>query len=212
MNPNDHFDIDAWVNHARGLGSPEQRSAMQDHAHSCVACSETLGFLSKFWAIGKDMAKDALPEEWSTKAEQIFRNRVLQPIQLLPAQAAILAFDSLNAATPQHVRAHSSTGRHMVYHAADCAIDLKLDDSLRPNDVSIIGQISDRRSPDRAITNTPVFLLTGKKILASTFSNQFGEFRLICRPKRNMLISFPFDGSRIDVTLDPLLDEESRQS
>ena len=40
--------------------------------------------------------------------------------------------------------------------------------------------------------------------MAITSSDEFGEFQLACELKRKMLISFPFDGFRINVTLDDL--------
>ena len=210
MNPDEHFEIDAWVDFARGLCSPAQRITMEEHMAACLTCSEMAEFLGKVWQAGRSMGDATVPQEWSRKAEQILNVQTLTPIRQLPAHSAVLAFDSFNALAPDHVRAGPSPARHMTYNALLCSVELKVDQNSERRDVSIVGQITDRRTPDRAIPRTPIFLLTGHKVLATTSSNEFGEFQLACRPQRKLLISFPFDGSRINVILDHLFSKESR--
>jgi hypothetical protein len=167
-------------------------------------------FFTRVWDAGRHMEENMAPQEWSRKAKLILGDQTLAPIRQLPAYSAVLAFDSFDALVPDQVRAGHSPARHIIYRALDCNLELTVDRNPEQFDLSITGQITDCRTPDRAIPSTPVFLLAGKKVLASTTSNEFGEFQLACRPKRKMLISFPFAGSRIDVILDHLFVEESR--
>jgi hypothetical protein len=211
MSRDGHFDFEDWIDYARGLGSAGQRAAMQDHARLCAECSETAEFLAVLWTVGQGMDQQPVPANWLQKAENIFPEGTWTPTRRLPVLRAILAFDSLEAPAPQHVRATSHSGRHMIYHASDCALDLKLDERPDRNAVSIVGQIMDRQSPDQAVPRTPIFLVTRNKVLASTSSNEFGEFQLACKPKRKLQISFPFRGARVEVSLDDLLREEFRR-
>jgi hypothetical protein len=210
MNPDEHFEIDAWVDFARGVCSPAQRITMEEHMATCLTCSEMAEFLGKVWQTGRGMKEENVPQKWSRKAEQILNDQTLTPIRQLPAHSAVLAFDSFNALAPDPVRAGPSSARHMTYNALLCVVELKVDQNLERHNVSIVGQITDRRTPDRAIPRTSIFLLTGDKVLATTSSNEFGEFQLECKPQRRLLISFPFDGSRINVILDHLFSRESR--
>jgi hypothetical protein len=84
-----------------------------------------------------------------------------------------------------------------------------LEEHPEPPRQSLIGQISDRRREDTALPPTPIFLLSGKRLVASTTSNEFGEFQFGCKLNHKMMISFPFDGSRIDVPLGGLSSRES---
>jgi|RhiMethySRZTD1v2_1073278.scaffolds.fasta_scaffold1272720_1 hypothetical protein len=203
-----HFDVDEWIDFARGLGSHTRRNEMQLHVEMCAACRETASLFGKIWETAHEMAKDSLPQGWLQRAEQIFADQMLQPLQSMDACIAVLAFDSLSAATPENVRTGSHPGRHMLYHTANCALYMKLDEGQTdPAQVSIVGQITDRGHPERAISNTPIFLLNGNKVLVTTSSNEFGEFQLACKTRRRLQISFPFDGSRIDVKLDDVLKE-----
>ena len=207
MNPGEHFDIEAWMDFARGLSTPAQRTAMQQHAVSCAECSEMAAFFEKLWEVGRAMEPDRVPEAWSHKAEQILADHTLKPIRLLPKIAAVLTFDSFSTATTENVRSGSQVGRQMMYYAKDCAVFMQIAEGSIATDIAIVGQITIRRSPDGAVSNTPVLLTTDNKVLASTFSNEFGEFQLAFKPKRKMQISFPFEGSCIEVKLDALLQE-----
>jgi len=208
--PGDHFDIDAWVDFARDLSPTDRRKAMQHHAALCAACSEIAAFFKKVWQAGQEMKSGTVPADWSRKAEQILRDNMLEPIRLLPVRTALLAFDSFTAITPLQVRASSGSSRHLTYETDDCALDLQIDDRRNATtDVFILGQITNRRTPALPVPAIHVLLLSGEKVLASASSNDFGEFQLACKPKRRMRISFPFEGSRVDVRLDDLLNEES---
>ena len=208
--PGDHFEIDDWVDFVRDLCPPDRRKAMQQHVASCTACSEMAAFFTKVWQAGREMRSDTVPADWSRKAEQILRGNILEPIRRLPIRTAILAFDSFTTIAPLPVRASSGSSRHLTYETDDCALDLQIDDRRNATtDVFILGQITNRRTPDLPVPATHVLLLSGEKLLASASSNDFGEFQLACKPKRRMRISFPFEGSRVDVRLDDLLNEES---
>jgi hypothetical protein len=208
MNPDEHFELEAWLDFARGLGSTEQRTAMQRHASLCTACAEMTLFFSKVWEAGRGMAKETVPDEWLRKAEDVFAVETLHPLETMPVCIAVLAFDSLSATPAVNVRADLHPERHVLYHAPDCALYMKLEEAqTSKSELSIVGQITDKRSPDRGVSNNPVFLLNGTKVLVATSSNEFGEFQLACKPKRGMQISFPFNGSRINVSLDEVLKE-----
>jgi hypothetical protein len=210
MSHDDHFDIEAWVDFARGLSSPAQNSAMQIHlASGCVPCSEMASLFVRIWKISQAAAEDRVPENWSRQAEDILHDETIAPIRLLPVRRAVPAINSFAAAEGVSVRADSQSGRHVVYEAQGCVVTLKLDAARDSRELSIVGQIADRRGPGRAVGSIPVFLLRGTKLVATTSSNDFGEFQLAFELKHKMLISFPFDGSRIDVMLDQLPGEET---
>jgi len=211
MSPDQHFDLEILVDFARGLTSPSQQADIRNHMTACETCSEMAEFLASVWGVGRTMEKDAVPEEWSRKAEQILGDQTFAPIRRLPVYTAVLAFDSFQDLTPEHVRTAPASVRHIAYEALNCSLYLKVDQVSERQDISIVGQITDRRNPDRAISGTPILLLAGSNVLASTSSNEFGEFQLACKPKRRMSLSFPFDGSRIDVALDKVLKEDSRR-
>ena len=199
-----HYEIDAWVDFARGLCPDERMADMERHRSSCAECLALSELLAGVWKIGRSLAGNTAPEEWSRRAEQILQTEKLAPVRRLPSRAAVLSFDSFDSLTPANVRSSSGALRYVIYETKECTVDLKVEDSPQLQGLSIVGQITDRRAPDKAIPTTPVFLFAGHKLLASTSSNEFGEFQIACKSKRKVWISFPFDDWRIDVKLDRL--------
>jgi len=205
MRSDDHFDTEAWIDFVRGLRSPAQNSAMQTHlASGCAPCSEIASLFAQVWKVGRSAGEDRVPEDWSRKAEDILRNETMAPIRLLPTRWAIPAISTVGVLEASFLRAEYQSNRHVVYETQGCAVTLKLDEDRNSREVLIIGQITDQRRPERRVGYTPIFLFRGTKGVAITSSDEFGEFQLACELKRKMLISFPFDGFRINVTLDDL--------
>jgi hypothetical protein len=202
MSDDAHYDIPSWVDFVRGLYPDVKRAQMQRHQAECRECSELAAFWGRVWNVAHRLREHTAPEEWSRQAEHIFETETLRPIRQLPARPAVLAFDSFDSLVPAHVRSGSQSARHVVYECGNCALDLKLETISELQEMSVVGQISDRRDPDAAIPSTPIFMFAGQNVIASTSSNEFGEFHFAFKPKRKMKISFPFEGWRIDVTLD----------
>jgi hypothetical protein len=202
MSDDGHYDLGNWVDFVRGLCPEEQRSQMQLHQSACRECSAMVSLLDRIWNAARHLTQNTAPEEWSRKAEQIFETGKLGPIRQLPGMAAVLAFDSLSSVSPAHVRSGLQSARHVIYETERCALDLKLESLPERRELSVIGQITDRRDPEAVVPETPVFMFAGEQLIAATSSSQFGEFQFACRQKRKLRISFPFDGWRIDVTLD----------
>ncbi len=207
MSQDDHFDTGAWVDYARGLGSSARRADIERHlASGCDACAKLAGFFKKLSEAGLSLLEDETPQEWSRKAEQIFQKELLHPIETLPVRRATPVPFHFSA-EPAPVRAGSPLGRHMTYQTSECTVDLKLEPGANPLELSLVGQITDIRKPDAAVPLTPVFVLTNNKLVASTSSNAFGEFQLALIRRRNTVLSFSFEGARIDVMLDDLTQE-----
>jgi hypothetical protein len=203
----DHFEIGAWIDYARGVGPSARRSDIERHlASGCDACAKLAEFFKKLSEAGLSLLEDEAPQEWSQKAEQIFQKELLRPIETLPVRRATPVPFHFSAEPPP-VRARSPLGRYMTYQTSECTVDLKLEQGANPLELSLVGQITDIRKPGVAVTFTPVFVLTNNKLVASTSSNAFGEFQLALIRRRNMVLSFPFEGARIDVTLDDLRQE-----
>jgi hypothetical protein len=207
MSHDDHFDIGSWADYVRGLGPPAHRADIERHlASGCDACAKLAGFFKKLSEAGLSLLEDEAPQEWSQRAEQIFQKELLRPIETLPVRRATpVPFHFY--AEPAAVRAGSPPGRHKTYQTSECTVDLKLEQGANPLELSLVGQITDIRKPGAAVPFTPLFVLTNNKLVASTSSNAFGEFELTLTRRRNMVLSFPFEGARIDVMLDDLRQE-----
>ena len=207
MNRADHVETEAWLDYARGLESPEQRQRIEDHlASGCQSCTDMAKFMKKLSEAGLQFAGNAVPDEWSRRAEGILRQEVLRPIKMLPSRRAQPVPFRLSA-EPVQLRAGSSPQRHMTFQASDCTVDLRVEAGSNPRKFSLVGQITDVRKENAAVSSAPVVVLFNNTLVASTSSNAFGEFQFALSRRRNMVLSFPFEGSRIDVMLDDLVQD-----
>ena len=121
-------------------------------------------------------------------------------IQHWPVRRAVPAFGRSAILRTAGVASASGLAGHTIYDAQSCVIDLMIEDGPGPQELFLVGRIAGR--PGEAVASVPLYLRRGKKLLAATWSNEFGEFQLAAALQHNMSLSFPFKGLRIDVMLD----------
>jgi hypothetical protein len=209
MGGDDHSGLETWVDYVRGVDGLEEHAKRRAHLSSgCASCTGLYEFARKAFEAGQAAARSQVPSEWTRKAGRIFQDQMLSPLANLPVRRAQATLVS-PAPAPAGMRASSRFQRSLAFVVAYCTVDLRVDTGQDPEQLSIVGQIRDSRSPDRGCSQTPVFLLVRNKLVATTASNEFGEFHVACRPGRHICLSFPFDGERIDLMFDQLLAQES---
>ncbi len=70
----------------------------------------------------------------------------------------------------------------------------------------MIGQILDSADPSNLLSNIPVFLHIGGRVVAATNTNEFGEFQLECDWLGNLLLSATLaDGREVVAALGELI-------
>ena len=67
--------------------------------------------------------------------------------------------------------------------------------------VSVIGQVLHVSDPERSLAAIPVVLFQGRRILATTQTNQFGEFQLQCEMQRRLELLVVLPESEIAIPL-----------
>jgi len=82
-------------------------------------------------------------------------------------------------------------------------VDLRIGRERDATVVLLVGQIINRRDPDRRMGAIPVVLMSGKDVLGRAISNRFGEFQMEYKAKRSLQLHMPIkeSGKRIEVRL-----------
>lgn len=204
-----HFDLTEWAEFARGMVNEDTRSAMELHlASGCQKCGEYAATFRDFAAITATDANYELPRSAVGRAEAIYDIRKPGKIFSLRRLLARLIYDSLQEAVPAGVRAQQQLSRQALYEAGEFRLDLRLEQVRGSAQVSLVGQIENRKDPKRRVGSVPVFLAIGKEVVARTISNQFGEFQLNYQPRTHLRLHLPIlqeQGRRIEVPLHSLL-------
>jgi len=174
-----HYGVAEWVDFARGLVSSEDGLPMRNHlAEGCSECQDLANFCESLTGIRRQMAT-SVPPEWVVRnAKAIFpMHSVVEPKRAfrIPVQ---LIYDSLLAPEPAGLRATWQVGWQALYRAGDCSLDLRVEPELSSSRAAVIGQISNHVEPGSHMENLPVYLKSGKSVVAETRSNRFGEFQM----------------------------------
>ena len=192
-----HYGIAQWVDFARSV-APQDEDAMRSHLEGgCDECRELADFCARLTGICRDLAAASVPEWVVRNARSIFpaplapvRKRVLRiPVELL--------YDSFLVPSPVGLRATWQVGWQALYRAGDCSLDLRIEPDLHSSRAALVGQISNHAIPGERMEDIPVYVKSGRMIVAETRSNQFGEFQMEYEQQDKLSLCVELaDGSR----------------
>ncbi len=172
-----HFSQEEWADFARNALSGEQKAAMQNHLQNgCKACASTLSIWTRVHkAAGRESA-------YQPPDSAVRMTKGMGALHLHPAgsSAPKLLFDSAQSIVTAGVRSTSTLGRQVLYGVDPFRIDLRMEPLMDSDKVSIVGQILNSADPTNLAGDMPVVLWKGRKILAKSLTNNYGEFQVEC--------------------------------
>ena len=198
-----HFTIWQWVDFARGVGDKSERTNMEAHLGSgCSRCARLVGTLGRVTAIAHAEAHTAPPDGAIRYAKALFSLHQSEKSGL-GRLIARLIHDSSLAPLPAGMRAEARSTRHLLYEAGPYYLDVQVEQEPGSEQLNFVGQLSDRTVPPTSTANLPIWLMHRKRLVASAFSNRFGEFQLACPPAHTLELRVPLPalGKRMDVRL-----------
>lgn len=174
-----HYGIAQWVDFTRGLVPDLDGSAMQQHLTAgCSECQELSDFCSKVSNVCQDMAAVSVPEWVVRSARSIFPVRRVDTPKRVFRIPVELIYDSFLVPAPAGLRATWQVGWQALYRAGDCSLDLRVEPELHSSRAAVIGQISNHELPGDRMEGIPVYVKSGRMVVAETRSNEFGEFQM----------------------------------
>jgi hypothetical protein len=92
-----------------------------------------------------------------------------------------------------------------VFESGDFFIDLRLEQE--PDEVTLVGQLTDRIDPGKALDEAPVLVMARHDVVAHAVYNKFGEFQLGYAPARDLrlCVALAPPDQRIEVSLSALV-------
>jgi hypothetical protein len=198
-----HFDIAQWTDFVRDIPTTDDRTAMEQHLSSgCSKCRATVAMLRQVIIAAQADAACEVPDYAVRNAKAIFALQRPEKVTLRKIVAQ-LVFDSFLQPLPAGVRASQQRmSRQALYQAGDYCIDVRIEHERGSANVVLVGQISSRREPSRAMAGVPVLLMSQERPLARGQSNEFGEFQMRYRPSQHLSLHVPVETSgEIEVPL-----------
>ena len=165
----------------------EDVAAIREHLAVCRECSQTATLFEDVVRVGANEAAYEPPEGLVRIAKAYFvaqRSRVAQP-----GTAFELLFDSLAQPVTAGARGSVASARQLLYRVGTVYVDMRVDSENDSERAALVGQMLDSAHPNHPVAGVPVVLLDGRKNVASTISNNNGEFHLEFDLKSNLRLS-----------------------
>ena len=212
-----HYEAGEWADFARDVLTSGERAEMEGHLISgCSECAAQLEFIRRVAATAaSEVVYESVTPDLAVAARRIFAKQPAgarwsdKVIQALLVLGSHLTYDSAVDLQPAGARSNRAASRQMVYEAGDFCLDLRFDRERASMQVMLVGQVANQKNPDFSVARLPVLILSGKKVVTQTASNEFGEFSLEYTPRPNLRLCVPLTdaGVRLEVSLKRLLEE-----
>jgi hypothetical protein len=167
-----HFSEASWADFVRNLVSPNIKTAMRQHIDDgCKKCAATL----QLW---QSVLSIAAQERSFTPPADTVRVVKSQFAAVAPevSRGVRLLFDSRLAPITAGIRG-AVAAQQFLYETEDYCIDLRVHPGHEAG-VYLVGQVLNRTGIERTSQGLTVRLQEGKRPIAETSTNQFGEFQL----------------------------------
>lgn len=182
-----HFEIAECSDFVRGLVSPARREVMSSHlAAGCRSCSRTMSILGAVAALAAGEPRYDVPDFAVHCARAVYALEQPREVRVLDGLIGRLVFDSFREPLAAGVRSGQRISRQSLYEAGDYAVDLRQEHERGSPQVSVVGQIADRRVPGGSLEGVRVVLSSGDSVLARAVSNRYGEFHMEYTPARDL--------------------------
>jgi hypothetical protein len=195
-----HPDFTQWTDFVRLLPLEGESRKAEAHLSSCQSCQRTVAFLRRVAAAAAGDARVTVPRDVEHSAKSLFLLHRPERIGLLQRLTTALVYSTQLEPAPAGLRSVGSLTEQALYTSGDYALDLRLDQSPSGAHV-LIGQIAHRHAPGQRLGGAPVVLLAGRKVVAQTQSNRFGEFQMEYEPGGRLRLCVAVAEGRIEVPL-----------
>ena len=203
-----HLQTTEWIDYVRGVMPEEKSQFAASHLNDgCVSCGDAASWLRR---LNASAAREVMvPDAVVNVAKAILTAKAretedLTRITLLRLRA-ILQYDSFLDLQPAGARSLplGCGSRMLLFRAGEYSVDLRLEAEPEQQNWTLVGQLSNDDNPSDEMSNLPVLVMAGKKVVGKTFSNEFGEFILPDLPRQRLHLCVPLaaEGQQIDLAL-----------
>jgi len=203
-----HLETTDWIDYVRGVMTAEKARYAAEHLkEGCPSCEDAAGWLLR---LNESAAREVqVPDDLVKVAKAIMQARTRETEDLTRAALrrlkAVLKYDSMLDLQPAGARSLplGCGTRMLLFRAGEYSVDLRLEAEPEHVNWTLVGQLSNDDNPSDEMSNLPVLVMAGKKVVGKTFSNEFGEFILPDLPRQRLHLCVPLaaEGQQIDLAL-----------
>ena len=209
MKVTQHPDTWEWLDFVRGVGDPAGQSARASHLSS--GCERCQTVVRRLRAVADAASREA---QYDPPASVLRRAQAIFPVRE-PAMSVVakLISDNFRDPLPAGLLALGQQTRHALYEAGNVFVDLQFEHDAVSGTVTLVGQVSDRVTPQINTTSLPILLMARTGLVASAMCNRLGEFGMQFRTARELRLYVPLreSGKYVDVRMDEVLPRPERR-
>lgn len=188
-----HFSEASWADFARNLVTPSTKMSMQRHIdEGCKTCAAARQTWQAVYAIAATESVLTPPDDVVRVVKSQFGAVVSVASKV--SRGLKLLFDSSLEPVPAGIRG-SVAARQFLYETDEYYIDLRIEPHREADHAAVVGQVLNRSGQRRAAEGLAVLLHSGKRRIAETSTNQFGEFQFEFNAVNSLSISVRRDKS-----------------
>jgi hypothetical protein len=185
-----HYSLTEWTDFARHLSTASQNEQMRKHLSTCQVCKDTAEIFESVADFAQRETSYSPPEEVVRVAKSYIAPLTMAKSGSKQFVLASLTFDSFRSAVVEGLRGLQEAPRQLLYISGDTVVDLRIEADSGSDRIQLGGQVlsSQWRSVD--LNEIPVELVSGTETVATTATNQFGEFQLTLTTGKRLQLLF----------------------
>lgn len=196
-----HFTLEELADLGRNAGPADRLKAMKEHVQSCKKCAIVAGTWRRVAEVAHRLPVLEPTESAVRIVKAFYSTHNARKPSRLKSLATQMLFDSALAPAQAGVRSSTQSARQLLFGSGDYRVDLRMEPEHDAERVSVIGQVLHVTDPERILSAIPVVLFQGRRILATTQTNQFGEFQLQCEMQRRLELLVVLPDAEIAIPL-----------
>jgi hypothetical protein len=182
-----HIAQETLAEFVRQSLSEAEAQSVGGHVAVCRDCADVAALFREIVRVGARESAYEPPEGIVRAVKAYFeveQRRAAQPKSIFE-----LLFDSLAQPVAAGARASVASARQLLYRVGTVYVDMRVDSETNSERAALVGQMLDSAHPGHPVSGVPVILMDGRKNVASTVSNNNGEFHMDFVLKSNLRLS-----------------------
>jgi hypothetical protein len=177
-----HYKLEQWVDFVRNVIDEGRKKQMQEHLDSgCKQCSKELSMWQRLQQVARRESTQSPSSGAVRTVNASFANPRAQTAPHAKSGLASVLFDSFRSPLLAGIRSAGNASQQVLYGAGTYRIDVRIEPQMDSEKVILVGQVLNSADPEERLSEMPVTLWKGRKVLAESRTSQFGEFQIECQ-------------------------------
>lgn len=185
-----HYSLSQWTDFARRVTTAAESEQMQNHLNDCPRCRSVVTTFESIADFAKRESSYTPSNESVRIAQSYFAPMKVALSSAKQFMVGSLTFDSLRTAPAEGFRGLQEAPRQLLYISGNTVVDLRIEADPSSNRMELGGQVLSSHKSLEDFQAVNVSLLSGSETLATTATNQFGEFHLSLNATKHLQLLF----------------------